>query len=58
MVVPLFGRLYLRFALGVSSVTIPNREILIDELKRFKESKSSLILAFRHTAVEDAPTFS
>lgn len=56
MVVPLFGRLYLRFALGVSSVTIPNREILIDELKRFKESKSSLILAFRHTAVEDAPT--
>lgn len=56
MVVKLFGKLYLRFALGVSSITIPKREILTNELKRFKESKTSLILAFRHTAVEDAPT--
>ncbi|NLZ76969.1 MAG: hypothetical protein GX911_03265 [Spirochaetales bacterium] len=54
--VALFGRLYLRFALGVSKIELPGREVLQSELKRFKEGRTSLIIAFRHTAVEDAPT--
>ena len=52
----LFGRVYLRLALGVSKVIIPRKKILSNELDRFKEGKTTLILAFRHTAVEDAPT--
>ncbi|HRV24305.1 MAG TPA: hypothetical protein P5046_03715 [Sphaerochaeta sp.] len=56
MIVPLFGKLYLRLALGVSTIVLPEGEILRNELRRFEERRSSLILAFRHTAVEDAPT--
>ncbi|MFA5699375.1 MAG: hypothetical protein WC954_06550 [Sphaerochaeta sp.] len=53
--VSVFGRLYLNAALGVSKVITPRRKILDHELARFKKKETTLIFAFRHTAVEDAP---
>jgi hypothetical protein len=49
------GPLYMRLALGVKKVVVFNRATLKAELAAFKEGKQRLIIAFRHTAVEDAP---
>ena len=51
----LAGPLYTRLALGVKKVMLFNRPTLKAELAAFKEGKQRLIIAFRHTAVEDAP---
>ncbi len=53
--VRLAGPLYMRLALGVKAVKILNRPTLETELAAFKEGRHRLIIAFRHTAVEDAP---
>lgn len=50
------GGLYLRLALGITGKTIVNRDRLKREIASFKAKEQRLILAFRHTAVEDAPS--
>lgn len=42
-------------ALGINNLRVSNRSTLTSEIKSFHEGKQSLILAFRHTAKEDAP---
>lgn len=49
------GGLYLRFFEGVSSVSILEEEVLIDQLIRFYDGRQRLIITFRHVAKEDAP---
>ncbi len=49
------GGIYVRFALGINKLRIVNESVLKCEIRAFKEGKQSLILAFRHTAKEDAP---
>ncbi len=53
--VRLFGGVYMRLALGVQAIKIFNEATLKEELAAFKGGKQRLIIAFRHTAVEDAP---
>lgn len=53
--VRLAGPLYMRLALGVKAIRIFNEPSLKAELAAFKAGKQRLIIAFRHTAVEDAP---
>ncbi len=53
--VRLAGPLYMRVALGVKRVKLFGRSTLQAELAAFKDGKQRLIIAFRHTAVEDAP---
>lgn len=45
----------MRFALGINTLKVVNRPILTREIQTFREGKQSLIIAFRHTAKEDAP---
>jgi hypothetical protein len=47
--------LYVRSALGINELRIANPHVLGQEVKAFKQGRQSLILAFRHTAKEDAP---
>ncbi|WP_332447902.1 hypothetical protein [Sphaerochaeta sp.] len=51
----LFGRLYLRFALGIDVLTMLDEAVLKAETEAFRTGKQNLIIAFRHTAKEDAP---
>jgi hypothetical protein len=51
----LAGSLYVRLALGINVLKLANPEVLSNEIKAFKEGRQSLIIAFRHTAKEDAP---
>ncbi len=55
----IFSRLvalpYLHLALGIKKVHIQNESILNDALTESKKQGHTLLLAFRHTAKEDAP---
>ncbi len=51
----LVGRTYLRTLLGVSTIEHFHVERFTAEVQAFKQGKKRLIIAFRHTAVEDAP---
>ncbi|MFA5448052.1 MAG: hypothetical protein WC233_07220 [Sphaerochaeta sp.] len=55
LLIKVAGSPYMRFALGIRQVRRFNNEIASDQINRFKEGQTRLILAFRHTAVEDAP---
>lgn len=55
LLIKVAGKPYMRFALGIRQVRRFNDEFMREEIARFKDGKSRLILAFRHTAVEDAP---
>lgn len=49
------GPWYLQLGEGVRRVDIHNKQTLIQEIQAFKQGKQRLIIAFRHTAKEDAP---
>jgi hypothetical protein len=53
--VRMIGPMYLRLGEGISQVDIHHKQILDQELHAFKQGKQRLIIAFRHTAKEDAP---
>ncbi len=48
------GGAYLRLAEGVRSVSLTNPEVLQEGYRAFHQGEKRLILAFRHTAKEDA----
>lgn len=50
------GGLYVRLALGINASEVRNKQTLDQEIHDFKAGRQALILAFRHTAKEDAPT--
>lgn len=49
------GHLYLRFVMGVDHIDFMGEKQLQREYQAFRSGESRLILAFRHTAKEDAP---
>ncbi len=46
---------YLKYVEGIKSIELKNIDTLIDSYKDFYDDKVGLVLAFRHSAKEDAP---
>ena len=51
-----FGSLYLRYVEGIKAIKFHNEDLLVEAFMQLQKGQTPLILAFRHTAKEDAPS--
>src|SRR5512142_1317659 len=49
------SRPYLHFALGIRNIRVEGMEELVEQYSSFSRGRSRLILAFRHSHVNDGP---